>query len=53
MSAMSAFGGRTSTASRDALLCVHERLPRDTIVPLGGGAVPLLSVADGIAVMGG
>jgi hypothetical protein len=53
MSGTSAFSGQTSVASRDALLCVHERLLRDTIVPLGGGSVPLLSVADGVTVMGG
>jgi len=40
-------------APRDALLCVHDRLLRDTLVLFGGGVVPLLSVADGIGVMGG
>ena len=51
MPASFASSSETSMASPHVRLCVHKRLLRDTIVTLGGGAVPLLSVTDDIAVM--
>ena len=44
---------RPAPASRDVRLCVHKRLLRDTIVSPSEGTVPLLVVADDVAVMGG